>query len=148
MAGWAALSTCEGVLAAVAVAEARVQQRAGEQHRCSQRDDEPNLALAGGIHRRRRIIAGRAGRYTVLRAALARVAFAGPGSQHQQQPRVAGGAHLVALACLEVRHEARRRRSGPGALPAAADLDLAVDDDQIGALVDLVLLELLGRREG
>src|SRR6266566_2813738 len=67
-----------------------------------------------------------------------------PRAEYQHQPRVRLRPHLVPLVRVEVRQE-------PGAagdvLAAALDLDLAVRDQQVGALVDLVLLELLARGE-
>src|SRR5262245_52468821 len=67
----------------------------------------------------------------------ARVPVPGPGRQHEQQPRVRAGAHLVALVRIE--HGQQARAAGDRAV-AAGDLDLAVDDDDVGPLVDLVLL--------
>src|SRR3954468_23617192 len=79
-------------------------------------------------------ICGRSG------VARARVPLAGPRREDEQQPRLAAGANLVALAGLEHREQ-------PGAtgdrLTVAGDLHLAVDDDEMRALVDLVVLQRL-----
>jgi hypothetical protein len=88
-----------------------------------------------------RFAAPRRGASGVARAGMP---VAGPRREHEQQPRVAAGADLVALAGVEDREEARTAGHG---LAAARDLDLAVDDEQVGALVDLVVLELLARRQ-
>src|SRR5687767_8656211 len=76
--------------------------------------------------------------------ALAGVPLARPGRQEQQQAGVARGAHLVPLLRVEVGHEA-----GPARLRGAAllDLDLARCHHDPRALVHLVLLELLARRQ-
>src|SRR4051794_30517463 len=78
------------------------------------------------------------------------MAVAGPRREHQQQPRIARGAHLVALAGIEDGEEpgpARDRVARP-----ARHLDLAVDDDEMRALVDLMVAEQLaggnGQRDG
>src|SRR5947209_4078124 len=67
-----------------------------------------------------------------------------PGREQQEQPRVAARADRVALAGVEVGDQ-------PGAALFSAadggDLGLAGDDDDVGALVYLVLLELLARRQ-
>ena len=65
------------------------------------------------------------------------VARARPRGQDEQQPRVAARADLVALGGVEDRQQARAARDG---LLARDDVDLAVDDDQVGALVDLMVL--------
>src|SRR3954469_11788818 len=70
---------------------------------------------------------------------------AGPGREHEQYPRVAAGTHLVALARVEDGEEARP--AGHGVAVALRDLDLARDDDEVGALVHLVVLELLAGGE-
>src|SRR6185312_3866895 len=77
--------------------------------------------------------------------ARARVPVAGPRSEHEQQPRVGLGPHLMALAGVEHREEPG---AGPdGVAVAATDVDLALDDHEMGALVDLVVLEQLARRQ-
>src|SRR3954470_5929526 len=68
----------------------------------------------------------------------------GPGREHEQHPRVAVGTHLVALARVEDGEQARA--AGHGVAVALRDLDLARDDDEVGALVDLMVLELLAGR--
>src|SRR4051794_5961863 len=72
--------------------------------------------------------------------ARARVPVARPRGKHEEQARVRTGAHLVALCGVE-----HREQAGPAGqrAPVVRDLDLAVDDDEIGALVDLMVLELL-----
>src|SRR5262249_7875930 len=77
--------------------------------------------------------------------ARARVPVAGPRREHEQQPRVADGAHLVALARVEDREETGAARDR--VVRPARDLDLALDDDEVRALVDLVVLELLAGRQ-
>src|SRR5215212_9188315 len=72
--------------------------------------------------------------------ALARVPGTGPRSEEEQQPRVAGRRHLVALLGHPVRNGPDTRRLAAATL---RQLDLALDDHQIRVLVDLVLLELL-----
>ena len=69
--------------------------------------------------------------------ARARVAVSRPGREDEQQAGGAARADLVALAGIEHGEEAR-----PAAhrLVVAHDLDLALDDDEVGALVDLVIL--------
>src|SRR5436189_50154 len=62
----------------------------------------------------------------------------------QRPSPLAGRSRLVALLGLPVAHRPAARRV---ALPALLQLDLAVDDDQIGVLMDLVLLELLAGRQ-
>src|ERR687898_2092785 len=80
--------------------------------------------------------------------APARVPLARPGRQEQQQAGVAGGTHLVGLLRIEVRDEARTARDrGPDSRAALLDLALARRHDDPRALVDLVLLELLARRQ-
>ena len=54
------------------------------------------------------------------------------------------GPDLVALARVEHEEEPRAAR---GRALGAVDLDLAVDDDDVGALVDLVVLQALAGRE-
>src|ERR671915_1675737 len=70
------------------------------------------------------------------------MAVARPGRQYEQEPRVARRADLVAFVRGEDGGE-------PGAAvdcaPGVAHLYVAVDDDQVRALVDLVLLERLAR---
>ena len=65
------------------------------------------------------------------------MALPGPGGQDEQQARVAARAHLVALGRVEDGQQARPAGDG---LAARDDVDLAVDDDQVGALVDLMVL--------
>src|SRR2546421_1876554 len=76
--------------------------------------------------------------------AMARVALAGPGREQEQQPGVARHPHLVALGRVVY-----GERAGAGALGAAVlhQLDLAVDDHQPRALVNLVLAQRLAGRE-
>src|SRR3954447_868597 len=75
---------------------------------------------------------------------------AGPRREHEQQARVAAGAHLVALAGIEDREQAWS--AAQRVAVALRDVDLARDDDEVGALVHLVVLELLaggrGERDG
>ena len=77
-----------------------------------------------------------------LRVALvvagAGVAFPGPGRQYEQQSRVAECPHGVALGGLEDRGE-------PGSSDGAGEVDLAGDDHDVCALVDLVILQPLAR---
>src|SRR6478672_8646660 len=69
--------------------------------------------------------------------AVARMPGSRPGRQHEQQAGVAQGLDLVPLLRRPVRHRAH----GCGlALALLTQLDLAVDHDQVGVLVDLVLL--------
>src|SRR3954453_1812878 len=74
----------------------------------------------------------------------ARVALAGPRREDQEQARVGGGADLVTLVRVEDR-ERPGRRGDPRAV--LLDLHLAVEDDQVRALVDLVVLQGLSRRQ-
>ncbi len=69
----------------------------------------------------------------------------GPGRQHEQQPRIGPRADLVALAGLEDREEPRAAADRVAAV--GPDLDLALDHDELRALMDLVLLERLARRQ-
>ena len=73
-----------------------------------------------------------------------RMSLARPGREHEHQPGVGDGPDGMALAGFEVRQEAGTARD---LLTTVRDLDLAVDDEQIGTLVNLVLLELLARRQ-
>ena len=75
-----------------------------------------------------------------LGVAGAGMPVAGPRREHEQQPGVADRADGMALAGIEDRGEPR---------PAgrAGELDLALDHDDVGALVHLVLGELLARLE-
>src|SRR2546421_9198400 len=75
---------------------------------------------------------------------LARVPLPRPRTEDQHQPRVRLGPDLVPLLRIEVREQPGAARD---ALPAAVDLDLALRHQQVGALVNLVLLELLARGE-
>src|SRR4051794_41131570 len=68
------------------------------------------------------------------------VTVARPWREDEQQTRVAARAHRVALARIEDRREAC-------AAGLAADVHLAVHDDHVGALVDLVLLQRLAGGE-
>src|SRR3954451_5989033 len=68
------------------------------------------------------------------------VPVAGPGSEHEQQPRVAARPHLVALARIEDRRQA-------GTARLAAELDLAVDHHDVGALMDLAPLKRIAGRQ-
>src|SRR4051812_29776290 len=72
------------------------------------------------------------------------VALAGPWREDEEQARVTRGAHLVALVRVEDRE---RPGAGRGSLPVAVDLDLAVDDDQVRTLMDLVVLQGVARRK-
>src|SRR5215210_511159 len=81
---------------------------------------------------------------TVRMLALAGMPLARPRGEEQQDARVARGAHLVALLGVEVRHESRAARDRRAAL---LDLDLATGHEDPSALVHLVLLELLARRQ-
>ena len=77
--------------------------------------------------------------------ALARVALAGPRGEDQQQACVLGGADLAALVGVELGEQAAAAADRLAA--RLAELDRAVDDDQPGPLVDLVLVELLAGGE-
>src|SRR5918997_4249420 len=70
--------------------------------------------------------------------------LARPGREEQEEARVARGAHLMALLGIEVRHEAGAARDRGATL---LDLDLARGHHDPRALVHLVLLELLARRQ-
>src|SRR5919112_1637901 len=70
---------------------------------------------------------------------------AGPWRQYEKHPRVAAGTHLVALAGVEDGEQAGA--AGHGLAVALRDLDLARDDDEMRALVHLVVLQLLPGRE-
>src|SRR5947209_3492005 len=61
-----------------------------------------------------------------------------PGSEDQEQARGARGPDLMALLGHPVRERARACLRG---LPSLLELDLAGCYDQVGVLVDLVLLE-------
>jgi len=76
--------------------------------------------------------------------ALRGVPLARPGRQQQQQARVANRAHLVTFFGVEVGDEARPARDRR-AVPV--ELDLPARHDHPGALMDLVVLELVARRE-
>ena len=67
-----------------------------------------------------------------------------PGSEHEQDPGVTRGAHLVALSRVEHGREARPAAHGRA---VGVDLHLAVDHDQVRALVDLVVLQALAGRQ-
>ena len=94
------------------------------------------LARLQGEERRK---GGRTGARSA-RSPRARVPLARPRREHQQQPRVALRAHLVALLGVEHRDEAR---ASADAAAVRVDLDLAVDHDEVRALVHLVVLEAL-----
>jgi hypothetical protein len=68
------------------------------------------------------------------------MAFAGPGREHHHHPGIGGRLDRPPLVWREVREQtgAALHRS-----IVLADLDLAGDDDQVGALVNLVGRELL-----
>src|SRR4051812_18190320 len=136
-----AASTWDGVLAAVAVpklvtSRAPASRRAAASATTSRilRLREGSIAAA--------IIAG--GRGCLLRCpapgALARMALARPRREQQHEARVLLGGHLVALVRLEVRGEACAARLRA---VAGRQFDLAVGHEQVGALVNLVVLELL-----
>src|SRR5438309_1614525 len=72
------------------------------------------------------------------------MALTGPWRQDQRDAGVGLRSDLAALLGLEVREEARTTADG---LAALVDLDLAVGHHQVGALVGLVLLEQLARRQ-
>src|SRR3954447_10985726 len=80
----------------------------------------------------------------VALVALARMPRTGPRSQDQQQARVAFRRYFVTLLRDPVGQCPGARRL---ALAVLAQLDLAIDHDQVGVLMDLVLLQLLARRE-
>src|SRR4051794_7121284 len=79
------------------------------------------------------------------RVARAGMPVTGPRREHEQQPRVLGGAHLVALAGIEDREEPGT--AGDALVGSAEHLDGAVDDDEVGALVDLVVAQQLAGRQ-
>jgi len=64
--------------------------------------------------------------------------------EHEHEPRVAQGAHRAALVGPEVREETDATGHTAAIL---RDLDLAFDDEQVGALVDLMFLQLLAARQ-
>src|SRR3954463_15228187 len=68
----------------------------------------------------------------------------GPGSQDQDEARIAGRTHFMPLMGVEVRH---RPDAGSLGFATLLQLDLPVDYDQVRVLVDLVLLELLPGRQ-
>ena len=68
------------------------------------------------------------------------MALPGPGRQHEQQTRVGECSNGVALGGLEHRGEARP--SG-----RAGEVDLTGDHHDVGALVDLVILQPLARAQ-
>jgi hypothetical protein len=68
------------------------------------------------------------------------MAVARPWCQYEQEPRVCGGAHLVPLVRVEHSGESR---AAAHCLSSVADLDVAIDDDQVRPFVNLVLLQLL-----
>src|SRR5918992_5206628 len=79
-----------------------------------------------------------------LSASPARMPFAGPGREHQDQAGVLCRAHLATLVRLEVKEQAGAAGDRPLAL---LDLDLTVGHDEPSALVHLVLLERLAARQ-
>jgi hypothetical protein len=58
-----------------------------------------------------------------------------PRGEHEHEPRVAQRAHRPALVGLEGREQTDATGHAAAIL---RDLDLAVDDEQVGALVDLM----------
>ncbi len=68
--------------------------------------------------------------------------LARPGGQDEQQPGIAVRADLVALGGVEHREQAR---STGHAVVARDEIDLPIHDDQVGALVDLMVLKRLAR---
>src|SRR6266576_2743206 len=79
--------------------------------------------------------------HLAIRAWLRGMPLPRPRAQEQEQRGAAARrAHLAPLVGREVRHEPGAARL---ALAAVVDLDLAVGDDQVRALVGLVLLQLL-----
>ena len=96
-------------------------------------DGVKNLLHTPGARRRRRDPRGD-------HVACARVTVPGPRREHDQQARV--GDRLGRVALVRVEHGGAARAAG---LPA--ELDLAVDHDHVGALVDLVVLQFLARGE-
>lgn len=81
----------------------------------------------------------------LLEAERPGMAKAGPGREQEQEARVAAGVDAVALGRLELdqRPDAAGRALGG---VQRGHLDLAGDDDQPGAFVDLVVVEALARR--
>ncbi len=69
--------------------------------------------------------------------------LSGPRREHQQEAGILSGAHLVALSGIEHREEAGTTLGGVTA--GQVDPDPPRDDQDPGALMDLVLLELLAR---
>ena len=82
----------------------------------------------------------------VRTAQLRRLGWPSPGhgAQDQHDPRVGGGADLVALVRVEMREEARPAGFDS---PVVLDLDLARRHDEVRPLVHLVLLEQLAGGE-
>jgi hypothetical protein len=72
------------------------------------------------------------------------MAWPWPGGQDEQQPSIGARADLVALGGVE--HGQQARPAGDGLVPLD-HVDLAFDDDQVGALVDLMVLERFARGE-
>src|SRR5215210_7090258 len=68
------------------------------------------------------------------------MAVAGPRREDEEQPRVAARADLVALTRAE---DVERAGAARGGRAAGRDVDLALHHDEMGALVDLVVLQRL-----
>src|SRR5215210_1404491 len=68
-----------------------------------------------------------------------------PRREQEEEPRVAASADLVALVGIEDGQQPGP--PGDALTVVALDLDLAVDHDQVGALVDLMVLQLLAGRQ-
>jgi hypothetical protein len=75
------------------------------------------------------------------------VSLARPRRQHEHEARVAQCVYRAPLIGREVRQEPGAPCDGPVIL---SDLDLAVGDEPVGALMDLVLLQFLsgGKQDG
>src|SRR3954464_5113234 len=112
----------------------RTAPRRGGSCACGRDPSRPAIIAAGRAVLRRRAAC----------RALAGMPLPRPRRQHQHDPRVGLRGHLVVLPGLEVGEEAR----AAGLRPAVrGQLDLALCHEQVGPLVDAVLLELLARRE-
>jgi hypothetical protein len=72
------------------------------------------------------------------------MAFAWPRRQDEKQSRVAARAHFVALGRIE---DGQQTRAAADRRFALGDLDLAVDDDEVGTLVDLMVPKRLAGRQ-
>src|SRR3954463_11518507 len=73
------------------------------------------------------------------------MARARPRRKYEKYPCVGAGTHLMALAGVE--HGQQPRAAADAVAVPLRHLDLAGDDDEVGALVHLVVLELLAGRE-